>query len=143
MVKQLIRYLSVLAVTAAIAWAQNQTSTRPDASAGEAAATHSKMVPAHTVAPVIADITIATVNPNGPSQSVTGQYYRATNGNIRQDSPAGSVITNFQSATITTLNPRTMQAVVASTPGPKGRYLPPNPPPSRSEEHTSELQSRF
>src|SRR5579875_819109 len=130
MVKQRIRHLAVLAVTAAIVGAQNQTPTRTDASAGQTTAKQSAMVPAHTVAPVIADMTIATVGPNGPGQSVQGQYFRATNGNIRQDSPAGSVITNFQSATITTLNPRTMQAVLVSTPGPEGRYLPPNPPPS-------------
>lgn len=120
----------ILVAAATVLTAQDRSPAPPGPPATRSGSASSAMVSAHTVAPVTADLTLAITNPDGSVQNQQGHYYRSSNGNIREDSPAGSVITDFKAGTITTLNPATNQAIVRSTPGPKGRYVQPNPPPA-------------
>lgn len=109
---------------------QAQTVTGSPAGPPQTGSGSGQMVSVHEVVPVTATVTLALVNPDGSEQDQQGQYYRSGNGNVREDTPAGSVITDFKAGTITTLNPATNQAIVAPTPGPKGRYVPASPPPA-------------
>jgi hypothetical protein len=81
------------------------------------------MVSVHAVTPLTAQVTLAVINPDGTEQDVHGSYFRSSDGKVREDTQAGSVIADFQAGTITTLNPATNQALVKNTPGPKGRYV--------------------
>lgn len=128
MPEYMLIYTCMFAAAATAAAGQNRSSASPGASGAPSVSAPSTMVPAHSVAPITADVTLTIINPDGSEQDQQGRYFRSSNGNVREDLASGSVITDVKAGTITTLNPATNQAIVISTPGPQGRYVQSNSP---------------
>lgn len=95
------KYFSLVlcvAMAAITSRAQTQSVAAP------AQAPASSFISINTTTPITSDITVSVVNSDGTQQAFQGKFYRSSDGKIREDSPAGSVITNRKADTITTLN---------------------------------------
>jgi hypothetical protein len=78
----------------------------------------------HQVAPIVADVSMNSVNASGIQiLGQQGHYYRSQDGRVSESLESGTVITDPKAGKITTLNPRTKQAIITSAPGPKGAYV--------------------
>lgn len=122
MIKHVFLFACAIVATVGISSGQTQLASSNPATP--------PMVSINEVVPVTADASLSIVNADGTEQDLQGHYYRSHDGKVREDLGTGSVITDKKAGTKTTLNPKTKQAIITSTPGPKGRYVQRSPLPA-------------